>query len=145
MKRILAIVLICSLIFAFAGCFGLRPEQAKADIFKLVQDNYDAILTACEGNDSQALLAIDGVTKVNSLGRFIIVYCKGAGIAPSSQDYGFYYSTDDAHIGVGCGPAPVCTQDKMQPKGNGYEAVINGNVFYTERIQGKIYFYSTAY
>ena len=90
MKRLLAFVLALSFLFMLTGCN--REEKAKEDISRLLEENYDAILKACEERNGGALLAIDGITDVNWASGYVIVYCKGGGIAPSSQDYGFYYS-----------------------------------------------------
>ena len=38
-----------------AGC---GATESKKDIFKLVEENYDAIITACESKDTEALLAM---------------------------------------------------------------------------------------
>ena len=142
MKRILAFVLVVVFVFALSGC---GAKESKKDIFNIVEKNYDAIVTACENKREEALLAIDGITQVNIVDGYVLVYCKGAGIAPSSQDYGFYYTEENIPVGVGCNLNIVCYRDTMQPKGNGYEGIINYNTFYTEHIKGNIYFYSNAY
>lgn len=142
MKRFLGFMLVVVLIFALTGC---GAEQSKKDIFNIVEKNYDAIVTACENKDEEALLAIDGITQVNIVDGYVLVYCKGAGIAPSSQDYGFYYTEENIPVGVSCTLDIVCYRDTMQPKGSGYEGTVDYNTFYTEQIKGNIYFYSNAY
>lgn len=142
MKRIVAFVLIVSLIAMLAGC---GAKEAKKDVFNLVEKNYDAIVAACENKDTEALLAIDGITQVNIVDGYVLIYCTGAGIAPSSQDYGFYYTEENIPVGVSCSLEIVCYSDTMQPKGNGYEGTVNHNTFYTEHIKGNLYFYSNAY
>ena len=144
MKRTLAFILAFVSAFMLAGCSN-RQEKAKSDIFNLVEKNYDEIIAACEGQDADALLAIDGITQVKIVDGYVLVYCKGAGIAPSSQDYGFYYTEENIPVGVGCNLDIVCYRDTMQPKGSGYEGTVNYNTFYTEHIKGNIYFYSNAY
>lgn len=142
MKRALAFMLVVVFIFALSGC---GAKESKKDILNIVEKNYDAIVTACENKDTDALLAIDGITEVKIVDGYVLVYCKGAGIAPSSQDYGFYYTEENIPVGVDCNLNIVCYRDTMQPKGNGYEGIINYNTFYTEHIKGNIYFYSNAY
>ena len=142
MKRILAFVLVVVFVFALSGC---GAKESKKDIFNIVEKNYDAIVTACENKREEALLAIDGITQVNIVDGYVLVYCKGAGIAPSSQDYGFYYTEENIPVGVGCSLDIVCYRDTMQSKGNGYEGTVDYNTFYTEHIKGNIYFYSNAY
>lgn len=142
MKRVVAFALSVAMVAMSAGCSG---KISKKDIFELVEKNYDAIAAACENKDSAALLAIDGITQVNIVDGYVLVYCKGAGIAPSSQDYGFYYTEENIPVGVSCGLEIVCYGDTMQPKGSGYEGTVDYNTFYTEHIKGNIYFYSNAY
>ena len=142
MKRLLAFVLLAVFVFSLTGC---SAKNAKSDIFNLVENNYDEIVAACENKDSEALLAIDGVTQVNIVDGYVLVYCKGAGIAPSSQDYGFYYSEDNSPVTVDCNLGIVCYAADLSPEGNGYQCIVSGNTFYTEHIKGNIYFYSNAY
>ena len=142
MKRLLAFVLLAVFVFTLTGC---SAKNAKSDIFNLVENNYDEIVAACENKDSEALLAIDGVTQVNIVDGYVLVYCKGAGIAPSSQDYGFYYSEDNSPVTVDCNLGIVCYAADLSPEGDGYQCIVSGNTFYTEHIKGNIYFYSNAY
>ena len=142
MKRLLAFVLLAVFVFSLTGC---SAKNVKSDLFNLVENNYDEIVAACEKKDSEALLAIDGVTQVNIVDGYVLVYCKGAGIAPSSQDYGFYYSEDNSPVTVGCNLGIVCYAADLSPEGDGYQCIVSGNTFYTEHIKGNIYFYSNAY
>ena len=142
MKKIFAVILVISFVFMFVGC---GAKEAKKDIFSLVENNYDTILKACEEKDKDTLLAINGITDVNIVDGYVIVYCKGAGIAPSSQDYGFYYSADNSPVTVDCNLGIVCYAADLSPEGDGYQCIVSGNTFYTEHIKGNIYFYSNAY
>ena len=142
MKRLLAFVLLAVFVFSLTGC---SAKNAKSDIFNLVENSYDEIVAACENKDSEALLAIDGVTQVNIVDGYVLVYCKGAGIAPSSQDYGFYYSEDNSPVTVDCNLGIVCYAADLAPEGDGYQCIVSGNTFYTEHIKGNIYFYSNVY
>ena len=142
MKKIFAFILVISLVFMFVGC---GAKESKKDIFSLVENNYDTILKACEEKDKDALLAINSITDVNIVDGYVIVYCKGAGIAPSSQDYGFYYSEDNSPVTVDCNLGIVCYAADLSPEGDSYQCIVSGNTFYTEHIKGNIYFYSNAY
>ena len=141
MKRILAVVL--ALVFVLTCCDG--QGKGKKDIFRIVEKNYDTILKACEEKDVDALLAIDGISRVEITDGYVLVYCKGKGIAPSSQDYGFYYSRENSPVAVDCNLFIMCGADGLTPEGKGYQYVNHGNIFYTEHIKGNIYFYSNAY
>lgn len=141
MRRILSLLLFLILLFT-DGC---GADASKNEIFDLVEKNYDAICAACRAEDTQALLAIEGVKSVHVTDGYVIVYCKGAGIAPSSQDYGFYYSVENSPVTVDCNQMIVCGKDGLTAEGGGYQCVVSGNTFYTEHIKGNIYFYSNAY
>ena len=143
MKRILAVGLIFSCVFLLAGC--QREERAKKEIFNLVEENYDAIVAASEDKNTEALLAVGGITKVDIVDRYVMAFCKGTGIAPSSQDYGFYYCEDNAPVTVDCSLGIVCYAADISPEGDGYQCIVSDNTFYTEHIKGNIYFYSNAY
>ena len=142
MKRLLAFVLLAVFVFSLTGC---SAKNAKSDIFNLVENNYDEIVAACENKDSEALLAIDGIKEVDIVDGYVLIYCKGAGIAPSSQDYGFYYSEDNSPVTVDCNLGIVCYAADLSPEGDGYQCIVSGDTFYTEHIKGNIYFYSNAY
>lgn len=143
MKRFVLLVTLLAVLFSFAGC-GMW-EKEKSNVFSLVKRNYDTIVAACEQKDKDTLLAMDGITDVRLAVGYVLVQCKSAGIAPSSQDYGFYYTENKTPIGVGYDLQIECYSDTMQPKGNGYEGTSNHNTFYTEQIKGNIYFFSNAY
>ena len=142
MKKIFAFILVISFVFMFVGC---GAKKAKKDIFSLVENNYDTILKACEEKDEDALLAIKGVTRVNIVDGYVIVFCEAKGISVSSQDYGFYYSEKNSPVTIDCNQGIVCGVNDLTPEGNGYQCIVQGNTFYTEHIKGNIYFYSNAY
>ena len=141
MKKMFALVLVVFLMISLTGC----RSTPKENIFSIVEKNYDTILRACEEKDEDALLAIEGITKVNIVDGYVIVFCEAKGISVSSQDYGFYYSAKNSPITVGCNQDIVCGVDDLAPEGKGYQYVVQGNTFYTEHIKGNIYFYSNAY
>ena len=142
MKRLFAFVLLAVFVFSLTGC---SVKNAKSDIFNLVENNYDEIVAACENKDSEALLAINGIKEVDIVDGYVLVYCKGVGIAPSSQEYGFYCSEENLPVGVVDGQI-VCSNSELVKYENGYRYLDSGyNEFYTEHIKGNIYFYSAAF
>lgn len=144
MKRIILFVTVFAIAFVFAGCRS--EETIKKDIFKLVESNYDTVVEAYENKDADALYAIDGIEDVNIVEGYILVYCEGQGIAPSSQDYGFYYSEENLPVAVDCNNDIVGTNEELVAEGDGYKYYDQGgNSFYTEHIKGNIYFYSNNY
>lgn len=144
MKRVILLVTVFSILLVFAGCRS--EETIKKDIFKLVESNYDTIVEAYESKDTDALYAIDGIEDVNIVEGYILVYCGGQGIAPSSQDYGFYYSEGNLPVAVDCNNDIECSNEELVAEGDGYKYYDEGgNSYYTEHIKGNIYFYSNNY
>lgn len=124
---------------------SISPMVREQKVFNLVKRNYEVILVACENQDAEALSAIDGIKEVDICDGYILVYCQGYGIAPSSQEYGFYYSRDDLPVAV-FGGQIICRTGQMVEEGDGYQYLDSGyNSFYTERIKGNIYFYSASF
>ena len=75
----------------------------------------------------------------------IIFDCGGKGIAPSSQDYAFYYSPNDEPFAV-FGGYIVCEPSKMTKEGNGYKYIDSGyNIFYVEEIKDNLYFCEASF
>ena len=141
MKKMFGLVLAIFLIISLTSCRSTPKEK----VFSIVENNYDAILKACEEKDEDALLTIKGATSVNIVDGYVIVFCEAKGISVSSQDYGFYYSEENSPITIDCNQDIVCRADNLSPEGDGYQCVVSGNTFYTEHIKGNIYFYSNAY
>lgn len=140
-----AIVIVTAPIGILMLSSSIRPIVRKQKIFNLVERNYEVILEACENQDAEALSVIDGIKDVDIRTGYVLVYCAGYGIAPSSQDYGFYYSRDNLPVAVFAGQI-ICPTSQLTEKGNGYEYIDSGyNVFYTEHIKGNIYFYSASF
>ena len=103
------------------------------------------ILKACEEKDGNALSAIEGIEEVDIADGYVLVYCKGEGIAPSSQEYGFYYTEENLPVGVFDGTI-ICTTNELVEYESGYRYLDSGNnAFYTEHIKGNIYFYSASF
>ncbi len=143
MKRTLTLIFAVFLLISLAGCN--RSELAKEKIFNLVTENYDAILAACLDRDADALYELEGIAKVDFYGGYILVYCMGAGIAPSSQDYGFYYSRENLPVAVFDGFI-VCQTADLEEEGNGFQYTDQWhNVYYTEHITGNFWFYSASF
>ncbi len=140
-KKAIAFILFVFIVFILAGCGKIHKE----DVFNIVEKKYDVILEACEQKDTDTLLSIEGITEVNIVDGYVVVFCKGTGISVSSQDYGFYYTEDNCPVTIDCNQDIVCGIDGLTPKGDGYQCFVSGNTFYTEHIKGNIYFYSNAY
>ena len=143
MRKTLLFILVLIFLFSFVGCQNQKAIQQE--VVDYVEKNYDLLVEYCSAGNTAALSALDMVEKVAVTDGYILVYCKGSGIAPSSQDYGFYYSADHLPVAIDCNLDIICSSENLTPEGVGYQYVHNGNVFYTEHILGNLYLYSNAY
>ena len=131
------------MVFSLAGCGG--RDSAKAEIFELVEENCSTIEEACVQLDIEALEQIEGITKVDVKDGYVLVYCTGGGIAPSSQEHGFYYAPDGLPVAVFDGQI-LCDTAGLTPDGDGYVYRDSGyNRFYTECITGNLFYYSASF
>ena len=136
------ILLTLLLVVSMAGCSGSDGKEA---VFDLVEQNYAAISAACGRMDAEALASIDGIREIDVTDGYILVYCFGEGIAPSSQDHGFYYAPDGLPVAVFDGQI-ICTTEELTPDGDGFVYLDSGhNRFYTEHIKGNLYYYSASF
>ena len=71
-------------------------------------------------------------------------YCGGKGIAPSSQDYGFYYTEDDLPKAIWCG-VKYCDDSFLVEDGDGYSTDYQHNYYYTEKIRDNFYYYEARF
>lgn len=96
---------------------------------------------------SETLLNILNGNPVENIGidsGIIIFDCGGEGIVPSGQDYYFYYSPNDIPFAVFGGRA-ICDSSEMIPDGKGYKYIVNGDIFYTEKIKDNFYYCKASF
>ena len=143
MKRVPVLLFMLSLAFSMVGCHN--QQSARRDILALVEKNYETIVAACENKDVDTLYAIDGIDQVDIIDGYVLIFCEGYGIAPSSQYYGFYYSEENQPVAVFDGHI-LCDTTELIEEGKGYQYTDSGNnVFYTENMKGNLYFYSASF
>ena len=137
------ILLAVLMVFSLAGCGG--RDSAKAEVFELVEENFSTIEEVCVQLDIEALEQIEGITKVDVKDGYVLVYCTGGGIAPSSQEHGFYFTPDGLPVAVFDGQI-LCDPADLTPDGDGYVYRDSGyNRFYTECITGNLFYYSASF
>ena len=101
--------------------------------------------------DNEIILNILNGKPIANIGidnGIIIFDCGGKGIAPSSQDYTFYYSPsgNPYAVSVLAGGNIVCEPSQMEEDGEGYKYIDDGyNIFYTQEITDKLYFCEAQY
>ena len=134
-KKVLLIIVILLL------CFFLVPgKNHKEQVFKIVQDNQEVLQECVKTNDYERAKKIDGIEEVKyyQTGPYTEFYCYGEGIVSSSVYYGFYYSPDDAPLGI-----LYAAEEDLEPdeKDFSYETPDSDNWYYTERITKNWYYY----
>ena len=125
----------------------LDDSLSKRQIFRLVEKHSETILADITANDFADILAIDGVTGVES-GDVTAVECGGEGLASATSYYGFYYIEADKPVVQWNGMFDEADSDEMIQDGDGFsytemhdDNTPSDNVYYTERILPGFYYY----
>lgn len=141
-KRILLIILICSVVTLIIYC--INRDQQEKKIIAFVEENKSDLLRIAsrqlEGDFSVSTyknIKIDGVFKNSESESIVQFFYSGAGIAPAGIYYGFYYSPTDT-------PAAFQNFDISLKRENGKwswseENTDNGGI--TKRISEGWYYY----
>ena len=141
MKRVALFCLLVLSCFILSSC---ADNLSKKQIFALVKDNHDFLQQCIDESEYDRIRNITGIhdTHVEKTGEYIEFYCGGAGLVPSSNYYGFYYSPTDAPLAV-----DVTETSMLTPKndGWGWKEPNGDNTYYTERIMACWYYYESHY
>ena len=141
-RVILIIVLLVIAIFLIKNIFF--NKSTKEQIFEIVNDNVQTILSDIKEQAFSDSLTIKKIEDVTILEQGIDFYCGGKGIAPSSQEYGFYYTEDDLPKAIWCG-VKYCDDSLLVEDGKGYSTNYQHNYYYTEKIRDNFYYYEAHF
>ena len=119
-------------------------KSIKEQIFEIVNDNAQTILADIEEQDFTDSMSVGKIEDVSVLEQGVDFYCGGKGIAPSSQDYGFYYTEDDLPKAIWCG-VKYCDESLLVEDGDGYSTDFQHNYYYTEKIRDNFYYYEAHF
>ena len=119
-------------------------KSIKEQIFEIVNDNAQTILADIEEQDFTDSMSVGKIEDVSVLEQGVDFYCGGKGIAPSSQDYGFYYTEDDLPKAIWCG-VKYCDDSLLVEDGDGYSTDYQHNYYYTEKIRDNFYYYEAHF
>lgn len=138
---IFAFLLILFLMFVLSQCSNMTDAGIKNNIIELVEDNKEIIIEAINTGNYEKIYDVKAIEDITVNDDCVVFYCKGRGIAPSSQEYGFYYSKSNLPIAIFAGK-PIHYFKNDIAIGEGREYVDNSyNSFYTEKIIESIYYY----
>jgi len=146
MKKQTSIILIVAVlaITFFLAKNIFFDKSIKEQIFEIVNDNAQTILSDIAEQDFTDSLSIGKIEDVTVLEQGIDFYCGGKGIVPSSQYYGFYYTEDDLPKAIWCG-VKYCDDSLLIEDGSGYSTDFHHNYYYTERIRDNFYYYEAHF
>ena len=139
---ILSVVVLVITIFLVKNIFF--NKSIKEQIYDTVNDNAQTILADIEKQDFTDSMNIGKIEDVTVLEQGVDFYCGGKGIAPSSQDYGFYYTEDDLPKAIWCG-VKYCDDSFLVEDGDGYSTDYQHNYYYTEKIRDNCYYYEAHF
>ena len=146
MKKQTSIILIVAVlaITFFLAKNIFFDKSIKEQIFEIVNDNAQTILADIEEQDFTDSMSVGKIEDVSVLEQGVDFYCGGKGIAPSSQDYGFYYTEDDLPKAIWCG-VKYCDDSLLVEDGDGYSTDFQHNYYYTEKIMDNFYYYEAHF
>ena len=138
-KRSVFLILVSLLcILSLAGCS--KTERKKAQIIRMVTENRETLMQDIADWDFTDSDSIEGIEFVNLMKPYEVYDCGGHGIAPSSTEYGFYYSPDDRPLGA-FENIIFSTGKGLSKDGTGYSGNFSGNRYYTEKICDGLWYY----
>ncbi|MBQ2941987.1 MAG: hypothetical protein IJD97_07125 [Clostridia bacterium] len=141
-KVILSALILVIVFFMVKNIFF--DKSPKEQIFKIVNNNVQTLISDIARQDFSNSMAVRGIENVTVLEQGIDFYYGGKGIAPSSQEYGFYYTEDDLPKAIWCG-VKYCDESLLVEDGNGYSADFQHNYYYTEKIRDNFYYYEAHF
>ncbi len=141
-KVILSVVILAISVFVAKNIFF--DKSIKQQIFEIVNDNAQTIIGDIEEQNFADSMGIEKIEEISILEHGIDFYCGGKGIAPSSQDYGFYYTEDDLPKAIWCG-VKYCDDSLLVEDGDGYSTDYQHNYYYTEKIRDNFYYYEAHF
>ena len=141
-KAILSVVILAISFFIVKNIFF--DKSPKEHIFEMVNNNAQILISDIDRKDFSESMTIRGIEDVSVIGESVDFYCGGKGIAPSSQDYGFYYTEDDLPKAIWCG-VKYCDDSLLVEDGNGYSTDYQHNYYYTEKIRDNFYYYEAQF
>lgn len=141
-KFILVVIILVISFFIIKSVFF--DKNPKEQIFEIVNNNSQTLISNIDRQEFSDSLAIRGIEDVSIIGESVDFYCGGKGIAPSSQDYGFYYTEDDLPKAIWCG-VKYCDDSLLVEDGDGYSTDFQYNYYYTEKIMDNFYYYEAHF
>ena len=141
-KVILSVVILAISVFVVKNIFF--DKSHKEQIFEMVNNNAQTLISDVAKQDFSESMAIIGIEDVSVLEEGVDFYCGGKGIAPSSQDYGFYYTEDDLPKAIWCG-VKYSDDSFLVEDGDGYSTDYQHNYYYTEKIMDNFYYYEAHF
>lgn len=139
-KRIVWVILLSVLVCVTACSNNL---EGKHDVISLFQRNKETFLQAAGSGDWNGVEQIRGIQSVHILETCVKIECGGAGLGPSTQYWGIFYSEeDDLSAADVAGP-----RDQLVVHGNGYLYQENGgdNRYYVEALGDHFYYYEAYF
>ena len=139
-----AILLAFVLLLSLAGSYG--RYRTKENTKKIVIEHLEFLNETIESEEYERILELEGVQKLRywkNDGEDLIIeyFCEGSGIASAGTYAGFYYTSEDQHVGYE-GTASNFTKEK---NGWRWEEENGDNYEYTERISAHWYYYEAGF
>ena len=93
-------LLIVFMMFILSKCSNMTDSGIKKNIVGVVEDNKEILIEAISTGNYKKIYDIKAIEDITVNDDCVVFYCKGRGIAPSSQEYGFYYLKNNLPIAI---------------------------------------------
>ena len=133
-------LIVASLVFVLIPTGCSQTERRKTEIFGMVTKNRETLVQDVSDWDFEDSRGIEGIEFVNVFYPYVVYDCGGHGIAPSSTEYGVYYSPQDCPLGA-FENIIFSIGEGLSEDGAGFSGQFGGNRYYTEKICDGFWYY----
>ena len=151
MKRLIAVILFSAALILFAlsasSCSFFQvqdPSSPKKRVINYVLENESSLIEHIRENRFSELENTGIIEDISEHEYYIDFSCGGSGFGPNTSYWGFYYalSEDETKAVSAMGG---CAYSELTESGSGLSIADGDNLFYTENITGRFYYYFIKY
>lgn len=141
----LALLLFLASCASSCSFFQVRdPQSPKKRVFDYVLENESDLTKHIREKSFMDLENTGIIEEINAHDDYIDFSCGSSGFGPNTSYWGFYYalSEDETKAVSAMGG---CAYSELTESGSGLSIADGDNLFYTENIMGKFYYYFIKY
>lgn len=151
MKKLIAFILFAIALALLASCassgsfFQVRDSQSpKKRIVDFVLENDSGIIEHIREKSLAELENTGIIEEIYAHDEYIEFSCGASGFGSNTSYWGFYYALSENEDKAVCAMGG-CAYSELAERGSGLELEDGDNLFYTEKITGRFYYYFQMY